>query len=167
MSFVATFFLVVLVLAVSELYLLVQAAAAMGFLATLGLCVLTGILGGALVRHQGIQTLRRLQRELAAGRLPADEILEGIVLLIVGALLCVPGFITDLLGALMLIPPLRRAVIVRVRKRLASRITVHTMPGGQDPFGMRRDRDVIDVEVTEVRDVEERDEGRGMRDEGA
>lgn len=163
MNFIAGFFLVVLVLAVSELYLLVQAAAALGFLATLGLCVLTGILGGALVRYQGLQTLGRLQRELATGRLPADEILEGIVLLIVGALLCVPGFITDLLGALMLIPPLRRAIVVPVRKRLASRITVHTMPGGPDPFRGRRDPDVIDVEVTEVKDV---DEGAGMRDEG-
>lgn len=161
MNFVAGFFLTVLVLAVSELYLLVYAAAALGFGAALALCVLTGIVGGAMVRHQGLKTLARLQSELTAGRLPATELIEGIALLIVGALLCVPGFITDVLGGLMLIPPLRHALASRLARAAAKRVQVHTGGVGPGPFGPgpfppgSADRgDTIPVDVIDVKDAE-------------
>lgn len=156
MNFVAGFFLTVLVLAVSELYLLVYAAAALGFGATLALCVLTGIVGGAMVRYQGLKTLARLQSELAAGRLPATELIEGIALLIVGALLCVPGFITDVLGGLMLIPPLRHALASRLARAAAKRVQVHTSGFGPGPFppGSADRGDTIPVDVIDVKDAE-------------
>jgi len=147
MNFIAGFFFTVLFLSVAELLLLVRASQAMGFLATLGLCVLTGILGGALVRMQGLQTLNRMQGELAAGRLPADEILEGIALLLVGALLCVPGFLTDAIGGLMLIPGLRRVVVGWIRKKVAARVTFHTM--GPGPGFFQANPEIKDVECEE------------------
>ena len=115
MTFVAYFFLTVLFLSVSELFLLVRVASAIGFFETMALCVLTGVLGGAIVRYQGLQALARVQRELASGRLPADELLGGVALIVVGALLCVPGFITDVFGFLMLIPPVRRRAVLWIK----------------------------------------------------
>ncbi len=148
MNFVAFFFFTVLFLSVSELFLLVHVSALIGFAATLGLCILTGILGGSLVRYQGLQTLKRMQGELASGKLPADEILEGIVLIVVGALLLVPGFLTDIFGFLMLIPPLRRAAVTGCRAKLTPHIHVVTPtmgPMGQPPM----EEEVIDVECEE------------------
>lgn len=134
MQFIASFFLIVLFVSMTELFLLVQVSAQIGFLETLALCVLTGILGGAIVRHQGLQTLQRLRQELMGGRLPADQILEGVVLIVVGALLCVPGFVTDVAGFLMLVPPLRREAIAWVKKRLAPRFTIYRSPFPGSPF---------------------------------
>jgi UPF0716 protein FxsA len=133
MQFVTTFFFIVLFLSVTELFLLVRVSAAIGFLETLALCVLTGILGGSLVRYQGLQTLRRLKQHLAGGRLPTDEIIDGVVLIVIGALLCVPGFVTDVLGFLMLIPPVRREAIAWFKKRLKPRFTFHRGPGVHFP----------------------------------
>ncbi len=78
---------------------------------TIFLVVLTAIIGASLVRSQGINTLARSQNSLARGELPAVELLEGGVLLIAGALLLTPGFFTDGIGFLLLVPPLRRRVI--------------------------------------------------------
>ena len=149
MTFIAYFFLFVLILSVSELYVLIQVCSVIAFPLTLGLCVLTGIIGGAMVRHQGLQTLRRLRGELASGRLPADEILEGLVLIIIGALLCVPGFITDVFGFLMLIPLLRKKSVQWLKKRFAGKFTItHSYFGPGAPF-MKKERDVIDVDYEE------------------
>lgn len=132
MNFIATFFLMAIVLSVSELFLLVRVAAAITFRPTLGLCILTAMIGGAMVRYQGIQTLKKLQGQVQTGHLPATEILEGLVLLIIGVLLCVPGFITDAFGFLMLVPPVRRAAVKSFQKHFSGRIKMYG-PGGQ-PF---------------------------------
>ncbi|HSN23835.1 MAG TPA: FxsA family protein, partial [Methylomicrobium sp.] len=70
--------------------------------------VFTAVLGAWLLRQQGFQTFRRFQENLAQGKLPTYEIIEGPILLIGGALLLTPGFITDLLGFICLFPPLRK-----------------------------------------------------------
>ncbi len=145
MTFIAYFFLLILFLSVSELFLLVRVASEIGFFATMGLCVLTGIVGGAIVRYQGLQALARVRRELAVGRLPADELLGGVALIIVGALLCVPGFITDVLGFLMLIPQVRRSVVRGIKNKVTAGASVHVRPP-QPGLG---DREVIDVEYEE------------------
>lgn len=147
MRFIAYFFLTVCFLSVAELMLLVRASEAVGFPPTLALCVLTGIVGGALVRHQGLQTLGRVQKEMASGRIPAAEILEGIVLLVTGALLCVPGFITDVLGGLMLVPPLRRRLAAWIKTKAAAHVKVHAM--GPNPFQAVRESEIRDVECEE------------------
>lgn len=139
MSFVAQFFLLVLVVGTSELFLLLRVAASMGFVATAVLCVLTGVIGGSLVRAQGLETIWKIQRLAQQGRSPANEIAGGAVLLLVGALLIVPGFLTDLFGFAMLIPPLRQRVAATITARVMAHVTI--VNGGDIHRG-----DVIDIE---------------------
>ena len=108
MSFVSIFFLIVVTFGLGELWLLFAAADVIGFWGTLGLCILTGIVGGSLVRAQGFQARQQIQNEMQQGKIPAVEIASGIGLLLVGVMLMTPGFITDSIGFLLLIPPLRR-----------------------------------------------------------
>ena len=97
-----------------ELYVLIEVGSQIGALPTILLSVFTAILGAALVRLQGVSVLLRVQETLARGEAPALEMLEGAVLMMAGVMLLFPGFITDIIGFLMLIPPLRRRLIVAV-----------------------------------------------------
>ncbi|MFQ5488971.1 MAG: FxsA family protein [Gammaproteobacteria bacterium] len=95
-----------------EIYLLIKVGSIIGALPTVFLVVFTAVVGALLLRIQGFATLRRVQATLARGELPAIEMLEGLVLLISGALLLTPGFFTDIVGFLCLIPSLRRRLIL-------------------------------------------------------
>jgi UPF0716 protein FxsA len=130
MTFVSRLFLGVLVLGVAEVYLLVKVAGAVSFLGTVGLCALTAIIGGALVRRQGLRTLRTIQEAISRGAAPTSEIVSGLVLLIAGVLLIVPGFITDALGFLALIPPLRRRGGAWLAHRIDGRFSPRIFPPG-------------------------------------
>ena len=148
MGFVGSFLLTLLVISFSELWLLVRVSDQITFAGTLALCILTGLVGGSLVRYQGMRTLGRFRSQLAQGKVPADELLEGIVLIVLGALLIVPGFITDTLGFLLLIPPLRRLALRWVKRRTAHRITFHHM-GPMGPVGPSPSHEVRDAEFEE------------------
>lgn len=100
-----------------EIYLLIKVGKVIGALPTVGLVVLTAVMGAFLIRAQGLSTYRRLQTALAQGEVPAVEMLEGVVLLVSGALLLTPGFFTDTLGFLALVPPLRRRILRRIVQR--------------------------------------------------
>ncbi len=95
-----------------EIYLLIKVGSIIGALPTVFLVVFTAVVGALLLRMQGFATMRRVQATLARGELPAIEMLEGLVLLISGALLLTPGFFTDIVGFLCLIPSLRRRLIL-------------------------------------------------------
>ncbi len=95
-----------------ELYVLIEVGSRIGALATIALSVFTAVLGGALVRLQGFSVLFRVQESMARAQVPALELMEGAMLLLVGFALLLPGFITDAVGFLLLIPPLRRAVVL-------------------------------------------------------
>jgi UPF0716 protein FxsA len=97
-------FLLFLVVPISELWLLFVVGDAIGAWPTLGLVILTAFIGVNVLRHQGISTLNRAQRRLEAGELPGQELLEGFMLAIAGALLLTPGFITDTIGFTLLLP---------------------------------------------------------------
>lgn len=84
-----------------------------GTLMTIALIILTAFIGVNLLRQQGVATLNRAQQALSRGEVPAAEMLEGIVLLVAGALLLTPGFFTDTLGFLALVPTLRRSLAQR------------------------------------------------------
>ena len=107
-----------LLLPLVEIYVLIQVGQVIGALPTIGLCVLTAILGGALLRQQGFQTLRRAQQNLSRGQLPAHEMFEGVALGIGGALLLTPGFVTDFVGFLCLLPFTRRRLVEAALRRL-------------------------------------------------
>ena len=84
---------------------------------TVFLVVLTAIIGGLMVRHQGFSTMMRMRETAARGETPALEMIESGVLLLCGIMLLLPGFLTDTLGFLLLVPPLRKAFVLWGLKR--------------------------------------------------
>ena len=100
-----------LIVPIIEIYLLIQVGGIIGVLPTIGLVILTAVLGAALLRAQGLQTYMRFNQALSEGRMPAAEILEGVALLIGGALLLTPGFFTDAIGFICLLPFTRKALV--------------------------------------------------------
>lgn len=94
-----------------ELYLIIEIGSMIGALWTVLLVVLTAVIGVSLLRIQGLSTLNRARNSMAMGTMPAMEMMEGMALAVGGALLITPGFITDTLGFLCLIPATRRAMI--------------------------------------------------------
>jgi UPF0716 protein FxsA len=120
-----------------ELYVLIEVGSEIGAAATIALSVFTAILGGALVRMQGFAVLFRAQTQMANKEVPALELMEGVMLLLVGLALLLPGFITDAIGFLLLIPPLRRWLVIRWLK---SRGALGPAPGPQPAPETRADR---------------------------
>ncbi|MGD2172967.1 MAG: FxsA family protein [Gammaproteobacteria bacterium] len=133
---VATIFLVVPII---EIYLLIQVGQVIGAGWTIFLVVFTAVIGVGLLRIQGLSTLNRAQQKLQHNELPAREILEGMGLVIAGALLLTPGFFTDTIGFLLLFPPVRIWLVSSIASRM---VVVSSTRGG----GPRRpgEQDVID-----------------------
>lgn len=100
-----------------EIYVLLEVGGVIGALPTVALVVFTAVLGAVLIRAQGFTTITRVQQSLDRGELPAVPMLEGAFLLVAGALLLTPGFVTDTIGFLCLVPPLRRRLIERFLER--------------------------------------------------
>ncbi|WP_200856833.1 FxsA family protein, partial [Klebsiella pneumoniae] len=105
---------------VIEIALFIQVGGVLGVWPTIALVLLTAIVGASLVRSQGLQTLLTVQQRLAQGQLPAQQILEGVMLAVAGVLLLTPGFFTDILGMLVLLPAPR----AYFAKQLMSRVVV-------------------------------------------
>jgi UPF0716 protein FxsA len=91
-----------------ELWLLLQLARRTGVGGTIAVVVTTALTGAALVRWQGLRTVRRIQEQLAAGAVPSNALADGLFILLAGAFLVTPGLITDTIGFLLLIPPVRK-----------------------------------------------------------
>lgn len=124
----ALFFVIPLI----EIYLLIKVGGLIGALPTVFLVVFTAVLGALLLRQQGFSTLRRVQAAMARGQIPAMEMIEAVLLTLGGALLLTPGFFTDALGFLCLIPPARRWLIQRLLDRFFL-----TQAGGGSATGTR------------------------------
>lgn len=120
--------LLILFLAVplAEVYVLIEVGSQVGAVAAIGLVVLTAAVGAALMRAQGLATLLRARAAMARGEAPALEMLEGAVILVAGALLLTPGFLTDAAGFACLVPSLRQRLVAAA--------------AGLRPAGPRRDR---------------------------
>ncbi|MCX8049737.1 MAG: FxsA family protein [Methylohalobius sp.] len=110
-------FLIFLIVPLIEIYLLLIVGSFIGPLPTVALVLFTAVLGAWLLRIEGLATWFRLQQCLAQGRIPALEIVEGPILLVGGALLLTPGFFTDFLGLLCLLPATRRRLARYVLNR--------------------------------------------------
>jgi UPF0716 protein FxsA len=110
-----------------ELYLLIQIGSEIGALPTIGLTILTAVIGAFLVRTQGFGVLRRVHEAADRGEVPALEMLDGALILVAGLILLLPGFFTDAVGFLLLIPPLRRLLIARFVRIVPD----HTPAGGE------------------------------------
>jgi UPF0716 protein FxsA len=103
-------FLTFLVLPAVEIYLFIVVGGAIGGLTAVALTVLTALIGAFLVRMQGLQVMRRAQESMDRGEAPVAEAVDGVGLFVAGALLFVPGFLTDFVGALLLVPAVRRGI---------------------------------------------------------
>jgi UPF0716 protein FxsA len=100
-----------------ELYLLIRVGTLIGTGPTIGIVVITGILGGILARRQGFRVVSRMRESLDRGVLPADALVDGLFILSGGLLLLTPGLITDVLGFLALVPPAREILKKWIRRR--------------------------------------------------
>lgn len=114
-----------------EIYVMIQVGGIIGALPTVLLVVLTAVAGAALARFQGLATLQRLQATLARGEAPAIEMFEGVLLLVGALLLLTPGFITDVLGFVCLVPLSRRALAFWLLKRVT--VVTPAGPGQKGP----------------------------------
>ncbi len=130
-----------ILLPIAELYVIIQVGGAIGVLPTLGLLLLDGFVGAALTRSQGRTAWVRFNRALSEGRVPARETFDGAMIIFGGALLLTPGFITDVVGLALLIPPSRalvRALVARLaRRRISFGWTVASPPPRPSGFGTR------------------------------
>jgi UPF0716 protein FxsA len=107
---------------IAELAVIIQVGQALGVLETLALMVLVSVIGAWLVKREGLGVWRRAQHQLEAGAVPGRELVDGVLIVLAGALLLTPGFLTDCVGVLLLLPPVRAALrtlaIRRMRKRV-------------------------------------------------
>ena len=122
--------LVFIALPIAELYVIIQVGEAIGALPTIAILVADSIVGSLLLRTQGRGAWRRFRTALAEGRVPAREVLDGALVIFGGAFLITPGFITDVLGVLLLLPP-TRALVRRALVRVFSRRFVVSVATGR------------------------------------
>ena len=127
------FLVLFIVIPIAEMWLLIEVGSRIGALPTIGLVLLTAVIGLALLRQQGFATLLKAQQKMQAGQIPAKEMGEGIFLAVGGALLLTPGFITDFVGFCCLIPGLRHLLLGQLLKRW-SLVQFHRVDGQGDGF---------------------------------
>ncbi|GAA0841336.1 membrane protein FxsA [Marinobacter szutsaonensis] len=134
----AIFLFLFIIMPIAEMAVLIQVGGMIGVLNTIGLVLLTAVIGAWLLRQQGLATLLRARQRLNSGELPAREVAEGLILAVGGALLLTPGFITDTIGFLCLIPGTRHFFAAQVLKRMVisgQSSGFYFRAGGGDPFG--------------------------------
>ena len=148
-----------IVVPIAELYVIIQVGSAIGGWETIGLLILDSVVGAWLVRREGFSILAKVQGSLANGELPTNSLIDGLLVLIAGALMLTPGFLTDGLGLVLLLPPSRTVVRTALKRRFAGRITVAGGPY-RGPFG---GGDVTDVRWTDgpAPDADRRDDPSG------
>jgi UPF0716 protein FxsA len=120
---VAVLGLLFLVVPFVELFVLLQVGRTIGAAETIGLLILVSITGAWLVKREGLGVLRRAQDRVAAGAVPGRELVDGVLILFAGALLLTPGFLTDVVALLLLLPPVRAALRASTVRWLRRRAT--------------------------------------------
>ncbi|MBW2029331.1 MAG: membrane protein FxsA [Deltaproteobacteria bacterium] len=123
-------FLLFTIIPFLEIYVLIEVGRYVGALNTVAIVILTGFLGAYLARLQGISTLHRVRVALDRGEIPAEEMLDALLILIAGIVLLTPGFLTDTFGILLLIPQTRAAIKGWLRQKIVrwiekNRVDIH------------------------------------------
>lgn len=155
-------FLLFTVLPIVELAILIRIGEATVWWVPILLVISTGIAGAALSRWQGLQVVRRLREDAAAGRMPADALVDGFLILLAGILLITPGVVTDLVGIAFLIPPIRafvkRGVKAWIKRNIQVRVAGFNSAGAwqYDNGTPPRNDEIIDARVIGTR-VEDAD----------
>jgi len=151
---------------VVELVLFMTIGRQIGIFPTFGIILVTGILGAWLTRLQGMRTLARYQQAINEGRLPHEEVMDGLMILVAGAVLLTPGFLTDTVGFLLLVPTVRGVVRKRLAQYLKGKVQVvgngmnmNAGPGQSDgplpKVGRYRSQDDVIIEAEVIEETRE------------
>ena len=132
-----------IVVPLAELYVIFAVGDAIGWLPTIAILAADSILGSVLLKSQGRAVWRRFSETMAAGRVPHREVLDGVMVIFGGAFLITPGFLTDILGILLLLPPTRFLMRRLVVRALGGRLAIEVAGAAA-----RRPRSRFDVEGT-------------------
>lgn len=149
-----------------EIAVFIKVGGWIGLWPTIGIVILTAVIGTAMLRQQGISILFRIQENLEANKLPVRELFDGVCLVIAGAFLLTPGFVTDGLGFALFVPPFRHAIAGCIGQKIVARADVrfhaagqrgpHAGPGGTQYSSGRRPPggdDIIDGEYEDLTDA--------------
>lgn len=123
----------ILALPFVEIAVFIAIGSRIGIAATIALIIASALAGSALMRHQGLAVLRRVQENLDQGVFPAVEVFDGLCILLAGGLLLLPGFVTDVLGLLLFLPPVRRGLRYLIGRHLLARGRVTIIEGVAEP----------------------------------
>ena len=160
-----------LIIPALEIGVFIAVGGQIGVLATLGMILLTAIIGSILLRWQGFQVLTKFQAESASGKVPGKELLHGAMILVAGVLLLTPGFVTDTLGFLLFVPGVRNVIWTFI----SSKIKFSTFGGstagmgfGNNPFNddhaQKNSDDIVDLDPDEFSDIPNADSPWGKED---
>jgi UPF0716 protein FxsA len=138
-----------IVVPIVELYAIIQIGSLIGVWPTIALLVADALLGSLLLRHQGRGAWRRFNQALAERRFPGREVADGLLIAIGGTLLLTPGFVTDIVGLIFLVPPTRAIVRRLMRGYVGRRFVIVGAPGPTGRSAPRRDYD-FDADAEEV-----------------
>jgi len=122
-----------------ELYLLVTIGMRIGVYTTIGIAIVTGILGAALAKREGLKTMEQARQLAATGQMPTDAMIEGVLILLAAAVLVTPGFLTDTTGFLLLFPPMRAIVRESIKKRMQPQVVMRSYYPGSQPHPVNPD----------------------------
>ncbi|MEL6380198.1 MAG: FxsA family protein [Pseudomonadota bacterium] len=114
--------LLFLIMPVAEIYVLLSAGSQFGVLPVIAACIFTAVLGGVLLRMQGVSALHKAQQSVRSGKVPVESAVDGVLLLVSAPFLMTPGFLTDVAGFLLLVPAVRRAIGRAALRRLKAKI---------------------------------------------
>lgn len=150
-------FLAFILVPIAEIAVFIEVGGVIGLWPTLGIVILTALVGTSLLRSQGLAAFGRAQTAMSEGRLPVEEVIHGFCLVIAGALLLTPGFLTDIAGFLLFVPPVRLLLARAAMKWFAKNGTVHMHTGPGHPGGPAggsypgsNDPTIVDGEAEEV-----------------
>src|SRR3954449_1710770 len=163
--------LVFIVVPIAELYVIFKIGDAIGWAPTLALLVIDSLLGSWLMRSQGRTVWNRFQQAMEAGRIPHREVFDGVLIIFGGAFLITPGFLTDIIGVLLLLPPTRgmfrglvtRRIGVRTAFAAGDRVRMRREPGDEYVDGTATERDEPNFELPPRSEPNGRGGGREAR----
>lgn len=141
---------------IAEIAVFIEVGDQIGLGMTLLIVVVTAMMGTVLLRQQGFSVLARAQASLQENRLPLQEIFDGLCLLVAGALLLTPGFVTDTVGLLLFVPPFRTLIGKWAAKYIVARGHVHiNQPQNHPRYGRGEDDTIIDGEFSDITETED------------
>jgi len=150
-------FLLFVIMPILEMVVLIKVGSSIGALYTIALVLLTAVVGVALLRQQGLRTLLHANQKMRSGQMPVEEIGEGLMLAVAGALLLTPGFVTDSIGFLLLTPGVRQRLAHKIAEKLVASGSGALGQGGfysssESTYSQSRGGDVINGEFQDVSD---------------